>query len=308
MKVISSLSEVKEKYKNASIAIGVFDGLHKGHQALINQAVQKAKSEKGEALVMTFWPHPVKVLKPKLKLEYITTLKHRLKLIEKLGVAACVVVKFTKRFSHLSPQKFVKNYLVDHLGAKHVFVGDDFRFGENRMGTLDVFKELGEKYGFEVDVLKSIQGIDHKISSTDVRSATKNGELKRCEKYLGRPVSLMGEVVKGDGRGKTIGFPTINIIPEELVLPPNGVYAVYVCIGEKRYPAMANVGLRPSFKAKKKSVNVECHIFDFKKNIYGKEVVVEFIKKIREEKAFTRVEDLVKAIKGDEKKVRLILK
>jgi len=308
MKVIYGIGKVKKVFKNAVLAIGVFDGLHVGHQKLIKAAVKKAKSIGGPAIVMTFSPHPVQVLKPKDYLPFVVSLPHRLQLIEQLDVMACVVVHFTKRFSQVAAGAFVKNYLVERINPTEIFVGNDFRFGKDRSGTIEYFKEAGRKYGFKVNTVFPVKGGRRKIGSSRIRRLIIDGKLYAAKHFLGRNVSIMGKVVRGDRRGKELGFPTANIHPENSVVPPIGVYATYVVIDQKRFKGMANIGRRPSFKKKNNNINVEVHIFDFRKTLYGKEITVEFVKKIRNEKMFDLSEQLIAQLKRDEIRSRAILK
>jgi len=307
MRVIYGIGKVKKIFQNAVLAIGVFDGVHIGHQKLIRMAVERAKAIKGEAVVMTFSPHPVQILHPQNYLPYVVSLSHRLKLIEHLDVAACVVVRFTKKFSQLSPQQFVKRYLMDSIQPKEVFVGDDFRFGQNRQGTLELFEAAGRQYGFKVNAISSVQGGDKKIGSSRIRQLILNGKLRLAARFLGRDVSVMGKVVRGDGRGKLLGYPTANIRPDNEVIPPVGVYAVRVLIDDKKMKGMANVGHCPSFKKEVEAVNIETHIFDFSESLYDKDIIIEFIKKIRSEKKFSSENKFIAQLKRDEIKSRLIL-
>ena len=270
MKVIYGIGRLKSPFKNSVLAIGVFDGLHIGHQELIKKTIERAKAIGGTSIVLTFSPHPVHVLHPEIHLPLIVSLPYRLKLIEELGVDISLVIRFTKQFSKLSSEKFIKEYLVKFLAAKEVFVGDDFRFGQNRSGTLDYFKEAAKIYGFKVHGVHPVGGSQHKISSTDIRNLISEGKLDEAKQFLGRPVSIMGVVKKGEQRGRILGFPTANIEWHDEILPPLGVYAVGVEIDKKVFRGMANLGRRPTFKAAKSPVNIEVHIFDFNKNIYGK--------------------------------------
>jgi len=308
MKVIYGIGKVKKVFKNTVLAIGVFDGLHIGHQKLIKAAVKKAKLLGGPAIVMTFSPHPVQVLKPDNYLPFVISLPHRLKLIERLDVMACVVVHFTKQFSQLAAGEFIKRYLVDRINPMEIFVGNDFRFGKDRGGTLEYFKESGRKYGFKVNTVFPVKGGRTKIGSSRIRRLIINGKLHSAKNFLGRNVSVMGKVVRGQQRGKGLGFPTANIFPENAVVPPVGVYVAYIVIDNKRFEGMANVGRRPTFHRKNNNINVEVHIFDFKRTLYGKEVTVEFVKKIRNEKEFAKKEKLIAQLKRDEIKSRAILK
>jgi len=307
MKVIYGIGKVKQNVKTTSLAIGVFDGLHIGHQALISRAVKSAKAVGGISAVMTFFPHPVEILHPHMYVPSITSLPYRLFLIEKLGVDQCIVVDFTKRFSSLSPEKFVKSYLVKNIRPQEIFVGCDFLFGKERTGTLNYFKAAGQKYGFKVSVLHSVEKCQEKISSTSIRRLIGDGKLVKASKLLGRPVSIMGEVQKGDGRGRTLGYPTANLYLHGEIIPPLGVYAVEVLIDGKRHPAMANLGWRPSFNALKQDINLEVNIFNFSKNLRGKNIIVEFVKKTRNEKKFSLIEELIEQLKKDEKKIKKIL-
>jgi riboflavin kinase/FMN adenylyltransferase len=306
MKVIFGIGKVRERRKNTVLAIGVFDGVHRGHQALIRRAVEKARSLGGEAIVMTFMPHPVRVVHPEIDLPYIVSLPYRLKLIEGLGVDACIVVHFTKRFSRLSPQRFIQRYVKAPIQPKEIFVGDDFRFGHDRSGTIDYFREAGRRWGFTVNVVDAIKGGENKIGSSIIRRFISDGELSRAGRLLGRRVSLMARVIRGDGRGKTLGFPTANMCLRDVVIPPRGVYAVRVKIGGKMFNGMANVGCRPSFHTGR-SVNVETHLFNFRGGLYQKEIVVDFIKKIRDEKIFPSREIFVTQLKKDKSKAQAIL-
>jgi len=310
MKNIYGIGKVNRNFKNAVLAIGVFDGVHRGHQVLINQAIQRAKEIRGQAVVMTFDPHPVHILRPEVEQPLISSLDYRLRLIEQLGAAACIVVRFTKRFSHLSPQKFIKRYLIDKIQPKEIFVGDDFRFGQNRSGTLEYFQEAGSKYNFSVNILHAVgmrASDQKKIGSTLIRQLISEGKLSQAKKLLGRNAAVMGEVIKGDGRGKTLGFPTANISSPQEIFPPVGVYAAYVILEDKNYAAMVNVGFCPSFNLSKKQINIEAYILKFKKNIYGKKIIIEFVKKIRNEKEFPTQEKLINQLKKDENKVKSIL-
>jgi len=307
MKVIYGIGKVKKTFKNTVLAIGVFDGVHIGHQKLIKAAVKKAKSMGGPAIVMTFSPHPVQVLKQDKDLPFVISLPHRLKLIEHMGVMTCIVVHFTKQFSQLAAQQFVKRYLVNPIQPAEIFVGNDFRFGHNRGGSLEYFKEVGREYGFHVNSIPAVKAGQTKIGSSRIRRLIMEGKLIAAKRFLGRNVSVMGKVVKGDGRGKTLGFPTANIYSQNAVTPPVGVYTVHVIIGNIRYDGMANVGHRPSFKKEKSRINIEVHIFDFKKTIYEKEITIEFVKKIRNERLFPSKEKLIAQLKRDEIKTKSIL-
>lgn len=299
MKIFKGINAVAGEFPNSVVAIGVFDGVHLGHQLLIRKAVARAKVLRGAAIVMTFHPHPVHVLRPENHLPLLASLDFRLKLIASLGVDATVVVRFTKKFSLLAPEQFISQYLQKIFSPREVIVGDDFRFGQNRAGTIDVFEKVGQKNDFKVVSLKTQSQGRKKFSSTAARDWIAVGDLKKAAAILGRPVSLFGHVVKGDQRGRTLGYPTANIIPAGEVLPPRGVYCVRVRMGSRSFRGLANIGVRPSFH-KTDFLNTEIHIFDFNENLYGAEIIVEFLHKIRNELYFSASSDLVARLKKDE--------
>ena len=249
MKVIYGVGKIKKTSAKVVLAIGVFDGMHLGHREVIGEALERAKVLSGKAVVLTFAPHPIQVLHPEKNLALIVSLAHRLKLMEAFGVDTCIVIPFTKRFSLLSPQNFIKRYLIDHISPSEVYVGDDFRFGHNREGTLNYFQGEGEQKGFEVHGVHFVRisarlkiGTQkRKISSTHIRLFIQKGRLKEAQDLLSRRVSTMGKVEKGVGRGASLGFPTANIYPKGVVLPPEGVYAVLVQVQGEWFKGMANV-------------------------------------------------------------------
>ena len=307
MKVIYKIGKVDRTLKNAVLVIGVFDGLHIGHQKLIKAAVRRAKRIGSPAVVMTFSPHPVEVLHPGSYLPFIVSLPHRLKLIEHLGVTACIVTRFTKQFSRLTAEQFIKKYLVKYICPKEIFVGGDFCFGQKKEGTAAYFKSVGRIYGFKVNTVSPVKTGRKKIGSSHIRSLIIQGKLDTAKRFLGRNVSIMGKVVKGDGRGKTLGFPTANIFPENEMIVPVGVYAVRVIVNNKEFIGMANIGRRPSFRKNERRINIETHIFNFKKPLYGKEIIVEFVKKIRNERVFDSPKSMIAQLMRDEVKSRAIL-
>ena len=307
MRIIYGIGQIKKPLNSSVMAIGVFDGVHKGHQALIKKAVSKAKRLGTKSVVMTFSPHPVSVLHPKFELSLITSLDHKIKLIEALDVDILIVIKFTKLFAVQSPDTFIKKYIANKLNSKEVYVGDDFRFGSGRTGEIDSFKALARSYGFNVNVIKLIKNDNEKVSSSVIRNLIKSGDLNKAKRLLGRYVAIEGKVVKGDARGRKLGFPTANIIPDKEIIPPLGVYAAIVSIDGKQYKGMTNVGFCPVFRRNAENVTVETFIFDFNKNIYGKVIVIAFVKRIRDELNFKTQDKLIEQMKKDEFKARRIL-
>ena len=302
MKTVYGIGKLTKPIKNSILAIGVFDGVHIGHQNLIDYIVKQAKKKKSKAVVLTFSPHPVHVLRPEKFLPLIVPLERRLNLMEEYGVDVVVVARFSKKFSQMSPAKFIKRYIGEGIMPQEVVVGDDFKFGAGREGTLEFFKEEGVKYNFKVKPIGCLKNVDDKIGSTMIRNFITDGELKKAAKYLGRTFAIEGVVQKGFKRGAGLGFPTANIYPGDMLLPPDGAYAVCVTVGNKIYKGMANVGYCPTFRRGEPLKSVEINIFSFKQNIYNKKIKVEFIKYIRSEEVFASAEELKKQLEEDKVK------
>ncbi len=302
MQIYTARSQIRKRYPRPVVAIGIFDGLHRGHQAVIRRAVSRAAKIKGTPVVMTFSPHPVHVLNPRAFCPLIISLPHRLQLIAAMGVRVCWVVAFTRRFARLDPEAFIRRYLAEPLAPKEIIVGEDFRFGQQRRASAAVLQERGGMFGCEVRRLPVGSGIKA-ISSSRIRRAIAIGDLRRAAWLLGRPFSILGEVVHGDSRGSSLGYPTANLHPERQLLPPSGVYIVEAKVGNNHYPAMANLGRRPSFK-KMARVNLEVHIFNLRRDLYGRRILVKFLKKIRDERVFRSQAELVQQIRADEEQAR----
>jgi riboflavin kinase/FMN adenylyltransferase len=285
------------------VALGVFDGVHRGHRQILKAAVDKAKRIKGTSIVLTFWPDPHQE-------ESLYSLAHRLRLIESIGIEVCIVINFNKKFSVISAEDFVKDILVDKLKADYVFVGGNFRFGRDKEGNPEVLKKLSRIYNFKLKVFDIIKTKNLAISSTYIRKLIAQGNFMIAQRLLTRPVSILGRVIRGSSLGKILGFPTANISPQHEVLPPQGVYAVKVVLDKEILPGICYIGGKPTFTKKKyvsgaKQVkNIEVHILNFHRNIYGKEIQIRFIKKIRGERKFASCLSLVNQIKKDINQVK----
>lgn len=283
-----------------SLAVGFFDGVHKGHQAVIQNAKDIAKQLNLESAVMTFDPHPSIVLGGrKEKVFYITPLQQKLDVLEEFGVENVFVVHFTSDFAKLSPEDFIQHFIKD-LNIKHVSAGFDFSFGKFGKGNMETMLELSNgEYG--VTVIDKQSDEEEKISSTRIRNDLQDGDMESAAKLLGRAFEVPGIVVHGDKRGRTIGFPTANIQSMEgSFIPATGVYAVKILVQNKWYDGVCNVGYKPTFKnPEDKQLTIEVHILDFDKNIYGEEVKVGWYKRIRSEKKFDGIESLKAQIEKD---------
>ena len=307
MKVIYGLGNIA-RVKSTAIAIGIFDGVHRGHQALIQRMIKCAKAHHATATVITFFPHPVHVLRPGNKLPYLLSLSQRLALFESLGVKQTIVIDFDKPFAAISPQYFIEHYLNEKLNAKAILVGEDFRFGRNRQGDIFLFKELSAVCGYDFIALKAVTYQRSPISSTRLRGLITEGNLKLAKQLLGRPFFLAGKVIKGDARGRTLGFRTANIAYDADIVPPKGVYAVRLTVGQNTHDAVANLGVRPSFNLAHQGLHLEVHVINKQMSLYGKTVKVSFIKKIRDEKSFASIEMLKQQINRDIQQAKRILK
>jgi len=305
MKVICRLNRIP-RFKNTVVAIGVFDGVHVAHRAILKNCVSLARRTGGQSLALTFWPHPQSQ-------DSLYSLDHRLKIIGQLGIDGCIVVNFNREFSLMQPEDFVKKIIAAKLHARYVLVGGNFRFGKNGKGDIKLLIKLSGLYGFKLKVFDVIKINQKTVSSTLIRRLIAKGDLLHAQKLLSRPVGILGRVVKGDSLGKKLGFPTANINPQHEVIPPNGIYAVTVILGNKKLAGVCYIGPRPTFFLKKKQTrsfgqNIEVHIFGLAKNIYGNELEVQFIKKIRDDKRFDSSFSLVVQIKKDVLTAKNILK
>jgi riboflavin kinase / FMN adenylyltransferase len=305
MILITDLGKIKKKFPSSIITLGNFDGLHLGHQELIRQIILRAEETASLSMVVTFRPHPLKILAPDRCPPLISIYEEKIRLIEELGIDVLVKIPFTLDFSAMGPRDFVRNVLVDLLGAKEIFVGYNYRFGKGRKGDIGLLRELGQELGFLVREIEQVSLNNEVISSTRIRQLLQKGEVEHAAKLLGREYALSGIVVKGDGRGRGLGFPTANIAPRHAIVPSNGVYAVRLFVRDKFYDGIVNIGMRPTFA--RNSLAIEVHIFDFDEDLYGEEVTLYFIRKIREEKKFQNAEALIRQIRIDAGTAREIL-
>jgi riboflavin kinase/FMN adenylyltransferase len=295
-----------------AVAIGNFDGVHLGHRAIFQTATQAARARGAPSAVLTFDPHPARVLAPHLAPLLITPTWRKLELIEAAGIDTTLVLTFDRALAATPPEAFVKDVLVDGLHARQVVVGHDFTFGKGRAGTVEVLRQLGTAHGFEVLKLEALSQGGVVASSTQVRQAVSSGDVARARQLLGRPYELWGEVVHGEERGRALGFPTANLAVENELWPGEGVYAAVASIrtGPRAGylgPAAVNIGTNPTFTADRQGVqrrSTEAFLLDFQGEIYGERMMLGLIERLRGEQRFPSVEALVAQIERDVARVR----
>jgi riboflavin kinase/FMN adenylyltransferase len=282
----------------SAVTIGVFDGVHRGHQHLVASLSERARAEGLAAVALTFNPHPRTVLRPGSAVTYLTSLEERVELLQALGLDAVGVLAFTSELAQLSPRDFLA-LLVDELQMRLLMVGPDFALGRNRSGTIGVMRQVGEELGFRVEVAPLLAEDGEKVGSSSVRQALSQGNVTLVARLLGRPFSLRGPVVTGDRRGSTLGFPTANIaIGLDRALPEYGIYVTRAYVRETVYESCTSVGIRPTFDVEPRPT-VETFILDFDKNIYGQEMRIELLERLRGELKFESVDDLVAQMHRD---------
>lgn len=286
------------------LTIGTFDGVHLGHQKIIERVVTTARQEGLLATIFTFFPHPRMVVQHDKSLKLIHTLEEKKQLLQRLGVDLLVVQPFNEAFAQLTAEEFVSTILVQHLNVKKVIIGYDHRFGRNRTANINDMRLFGEKYGFAVEEI-SVQEVDEvSVSSTKIREALNKGDVTTAEHYLGTPYSLTGTVVHGLKLGRTLGYPTANIqVTEDYkLIPKDGVYAVYSYIGARKVYGMMSIGKNPTIEGK--GASIEVYFFDFNGNLYDRELTIYFVKYLREERKFSSVALLKKQLQDDETTAR----
>jgi riboflavin kinase/FMN adenylyltransferase len=282
----------------SAVTIGVFDGVHRGHQHLVASLCERAKAEGLAAVALTFNPHPRTVLRPGIAVTYLTSLEERVELLQALGLDAVGVLAFTSELAQLSPRDFLA-LLVDELQMRLLMVGPDFAMGRNRSGTIGVMRQVGEELGFRVEVAPLLAEDGEKVGSSSVRQALSQGNVTLVTRLLGRPFSLRGPVITGDRRGRTLGFPTANIaIGLDRALPEYGIYVTRAYVRENVYESCTSIGIRPTFDVEPRPT-VETFIIDFDEDIYGQEMRIELLERLRGELKFESVDDLVAQMHRD---------
>lgn len=302
MKIVRDLNEIKvlEKDARIDVTIGNFDGVHLGHREFLDHIRQSAKDDNAKFVVITFVPHPLQILKAHSGF-LINTYLERRELLAECGVDYLIEIDFTRDFSTLNPDEFLENYIFSFKGINKLYLGYDFAFGANKSGDFHLAKKMCQKYNVELVLQQEYKVEASSVSSTQVRNAITAGDIEKVTELLGRQYFLSGRVIKGEGRGKLIGFPTANLgYEKDLIIPAKGVYITQVQVKNMLYNAVTNIGVNPTFNTGY-GVHVESHLIDFTHDIYGEEIRVSFIKKIRDEKKFPSVNDLVAQITQDVK-------
>ncbi len=300
MKVFRNWTEI-EPHLPSSVTVGSFDGIHLGHRQLIDRLLELARAHDLVSTVVTFEPHPKKVL-GKDTVHLLTDLEEKLALLRELQVAQTLVIPFTREFARMDYRQFVRSILVERLNVREMVIGHDHHFGRNREGTFECLVALGQQWGFSVHQAGPFKVAGEVVSSSAIRRLIQQGNVEKAAQFLGRYYTLKGVVEKGDGRGRTMGFPTANIRftqPDKLI-PPAGVYAVNASVQGKTYRGMMNIGYRPTFN-NNDTLTSEVHLFNFSSLIYGEEITVFFKKFIRGEKKFSGIEELKTQLEKDRK-------
>jgi riboflavin kinase/FMN adenylyltransferase len=298
MQHYSSLFDIS--VQNAWLTIGTFDGVHLGHRKILSSLISGAHQFGAPAIVLTFHPHPAVVLRGSRPRLYLTSPQEKVALLDELGVDIVITHPFDSEVAAIPARTFVKE-LKAHLGLRQLWVGYDFALGHNREGDVEALKKYGQEMDFSVRVIKAVLGNGDVVSSSLIRKALYEGKVAKAAKLLGRPYCIKGEVVPGDGRGRTIGIPTANVsFWKERIVPAKGVYACWAYIGDERWQAVTNIGVRPTFDNEASEIRIETHLLNYEgADLYGRDVSLEFIEFLRPEKRFEGIDALVEQIKSD---------
>lgn len=295
MKIYRGFEDPRLKRAARCAAVGIFDGVHRGHRKILGKVLSEARRLRARALVVTFEPHPNRILRPREPHRILMSLSHRLRLFEELGLSEALVIAFSKRFARLTREAFLGKLL--GAGVRSLAVGHDFRFGHGGEGDARFLRGESRKRGFRLAVIPAYRAGREIISSTRIRRLIERGALQKAGKMLGRPVSLYGTVVRGKGRGRSLGFPTANLDPHHETLPPQGVYAVRGDVDGKKLKGVVHIGARPTFGERDRSV--EAHFLNFNGRLYGRELELIFVKKLRPIRRFRDRDSLIRAIRRD---------
>ena len=298
MKVFNSIFDFNSDNKTV-VTLGTFDGVHFGHKSILNKLIESTTNSDEESLVLTFFSHPRMILEQDSDIKLLNTIEEKAQLLKELGIHNLVIQKFDNSFSQLLPEDFVKQVLVDIFNVKKIIIGYDHRFGKNRAADINDLIAFGKKYNFEVEQISAEEIDNVSISSTKIRTALQSGNIKLANEYLGYPYFINGKVVKGKQLGRTIGYPTANIVVSDKykLIPAIGVYAAYAIINDVKYYGMLNIGTNPTIGDN--PLTIEMNIFDFNEDIYEQEIEIGFIDKIRNQQKFNSLDELKLALSKD---------
>jgi riboflavin kinase/FMN adenylyltransferase len=306
MRVLRAIDELSLLPGSTYLAIGVFDGLHIGHQAVIGRALESSRQAGGNAVVVTFDPHPVRVLRPETAPRLLTSTRHKVKLIERQGVDAVLLLEFTLEFSKTPPEVFIQQLVRAANRLCQICVGREWTFGANRSGSIRLLEELAPKLGFQLESVPPVLVDERVVSSTLIRAAVESGDLESAANYLERDFTILGTVAEGRQLGRRLGFPTANLRAHNELFPPNGVYAAKAWFRENEYGGVVNIGFRPTIENETGERILELHLFDFDQQIYGEDVEVAFLRYLRPEQKFSGVDELQAQIQRDAEKARRV--
>ncbi len=304
METLHSISELEHLRGPLFLAIGVFDGVHLGHQAVISTSTRHVRSAGGTPVVITFDPHPLKVLRPHNAPHLLTATQHKIALIRDLGVEHLLVINFDKKFAATPPENFIEQLVAHSKPLREICVGHEWSFGKDRSGNLDLLKKLGAQFHFDVVGIPPVKVNGAVVSSTAVRQAIERGDFATAAAMLGRDYTILGTVVPGDKLGKKLGYPTANLSAHSEQFPPNGVYLAEAWIHGVLYHGVVNLGYRPTVSSGKSERVLEIYLLDFDRDIYGEDVEVRFTRYLRPERKFDSLEDLVRQIELDVRQAR----
>jgi riboflavin kinase/FMN adenylyltransferase len=304
MQILRSVPELSDLPGPLFLAIGVFDGVHLGHQGVISTSAEHARAKNGTPIVVTFDPHPEKVLRPEKAPHLLTATAHKIALIRRLGVRHLLIIAFDTQFAATEPEDFVQQLVQHSKPLGEICVGHEWSFGRNRRGNLQLLTELGASFDFNVVGIRPVTVNGEIVSSTTIRRAVAAGDFKKAAAMLGREYTILGTVVHGDDLGKKIGFPTANLSAHSEQFPPNGVYFAEAKLEGVVYPGVVNLGYRPTLSSGKADRVLEVHLLDFKQEIYGRDLELRFVRYLRPEKKFENVDALVRQIERDVQQAR----
>jgi len=294
-------------FVNTALTVGTFDGVHKGHQKLIQRLNQKATTIGGQSLIITFHPHPRSVVKTEPNIQLINTIEEKVELLKKYGIQNLVIVPFNRTFSNQSPKEYIENFLIKNFNPKVIIIGYNHKFGKDRAGNIDLLKKQSEHLGFEIEEIEAHEIEDISVSSTKIRKHLLSGKIELANNLMGHNYTLCGTVVKGQQLGNKIGFPTanLNIANPNKIIPAAGIYATLVTTNNQQFKGMLYIGNRPTLLGINQSIEV--NIFNFDKNIYGEQLTLQPIKKTRNDKTFSSIQEMTTAIEQDKIEVEKVL-